>query len=282
MQKLFNKILVPVDFSKKSKRAVSKAVEIATWYNCSIQLLYVINISAFNNTQPIPHPKLTFDFNADKDWIECELKKICKEVTDTSKTLLDIHYTITTGSWNESIIEFVNENAFDLVVIGQDESFFKKRKMKLKPDRIAIRTAVPVITVPENKGLIRLCSILIPVTDFLPVRKLMYAIYMASNNETTIKLLGIENEHTKEKMDYYIKKAYSLVREHCNVNIELEVVKADNIADAVNHFAMARTADLIILNPGVETKMPGFFSKILGNVIQKYSIPPVLTVSPQQ
>ena len=41
MQKLFNKVLVPVDFSEKSRKAVEKSLELAAEYHCSVHLLYV-------------------------------------------------------------------------------------------------------------------------------------------------------------------------------------------------------------------------------------------------
>lgn len=49
MQKLFNKILVPVDFSSsKSKSALEKAIGIAVQYNCSINLLHVVTLPPFS------------------------------------------------------------------------------------------------------------------------------------------------------------------------------------------------------------------------------------------
>ena len=43
---MFKKILVPVDFSKANKKALETAVNIATQYQGSIDLLHVIEIIA--------------------------------------------------------------------------------------------------------------------------------------------------------------------------------------------------------------------------------------------
>ena len=75
-------------------------------------------------------------------------------------------------------------------------------------------------------------------------------------------------------------KAYKLISDNCGVNVEFEKTQAANVADAVNRYAQDKSADLIIVNPGTQTKMPGVLSSLLGNIIQKYSSPPVLTINP--
>ncbi|MEO6720311.1 MAG: universal stress protein [Ferruginibacter sp.] len=280
MQKLFNKILVPVDFTSRSKKAIENAGELAIEYNCSIHLLHVIVISPLEamafaeNTLAMPQ------LLDNKSELEFKLEKLCAAISSKSKDSVNVQYSIISGTWDESIIEFANKNQFDLILIGQKETIMGKRKMILNPDRIAAKTNAPVITVPANRRVTRLYSVIIPITDFLPVRKLMYGVYMASNYNATIKLLGVENAGTKQKVMYYMMKAYKLISENCSLKVEFEKTQATNVADAVNRYAQDKAADLVIVNPGTQTKMPGVLASLLGNIIQKYSSPPVLTVNP--
>lgn len=281
MQKLFNKILVPVDFTSQSKKAVERAVDIAKLYNCSIHLLHVVTISPFASVELAKGNMALSNYHINnKEVLEKSLKQMCEQIHLNSNNKLKVDYSLLKGSWDEVIIGLVNENKFDLVIIGQKVKILGKRNMVIGPDNIAARTNVPVITVPSNRRLTELFSIVIPITDFLPVKKLMYGVYMASTYSTTVKLLGIGNEQTKDKVQYYLKKSYQLIHDNCNVKVELETIVSENVADAVNQFASKHSADLLIVNPGTQTKMPGFFSALLGNVIQKYSTPPVLTVNP--
>ena len=280
MQKLFNKILVPVDFSSKSKPAVEKAIAIAVQYNCSIHLLHVVTIAPFSAVAMAGgHMAVPFDLIDNKQELEFQLEKLCKHIHFGSDNSIKAEYTLLNGTWNDAVIDFVRKNKIDLVLIGQKGREFRKRNMLLNPDLIAERADVPVITIPSNRRLTRLYSIVIPITDFLPVRKLLYGIYIAFNYNTTIKLLGIENSKTREKVQYYLAKASQLIRDNCNIKVEMETIVSENVAEAVNQFAILRAADLLILNPGAQTKMPGLLSSFLGNIIQKYSAPPVLTVS---
>jgi nucleotide-binding universal stress UspA family protein len=281
MQKLFNKILVPVDFSSKSKKALEKAIGIALQYNCSIHLLHVANITQFTAVVMAGGDvAVPFAMIDNKKELEFQLEKLCKYIHLQTDNSIKAEYTLLKGTWNDTIIDFAQRNKIDLVLIGQKGGALQKRRMLLNPDLIAEKANIPVITVPSNRRLIRLYSIVIPITNFLPVRKLMYGIYMALNYDTTIKLLGIENNKTREQVYYYLTKANQLIRDNCNVKVEMETIVSQNVAEAVNQFAMLRSADLIIVNPGAQTKMHGFLSSLLGNIIQKYSAPPVLTVNP--
>lgn len=281
MQKLFNKILVPVDFTSRSQKAVEKAAEIACQYNCSVHLLHVLYVSPLTalayseNHQGMP--EITIE---NKAAIKFQLEQLCEAGRKITKDTVMFNYSIRIGFWDDAVIEFVHQHAMDLVLVGQRNTMIEKRKMFLNPDKIATQTNAPVITVPSNRRIIRLYNIVIPITDFLPVRKLMYGVYIASYYETTIKLLGIENEKTNGKVRHYIDKAHRLIRDNCNVKVELEMYKSGNVAEAVNRYAHDKAADLVILNPGTQTKMPGLLASLFGNIVQKYSVPPVLTVKP--
>jgi len=280
MQKLFNKILVPVDFSSKSKSAIEKAVEISTRHNCSIYLLHVVTTSPFElisiGESPVGTPYNIIDKNLQ---LEFQLEKHAEYAKRLAGHSVKIGFGVTEGTWNKTIIDLVNEQNFDLVLVGQKKKIMGNRNMLINPDKIAVNTNVPVITVPANRKIASLYSIVIPITDFLPVRKLMYGIYIAAGNNTSIKLLGIENEQTKESVQYYMAKAYRLIRDNCNVKVELETMYCDNVADAVNKYSTLKSGDMVILHPGAQTNMPGFFTSLVYSIIRKYAMPPILTVT---
>lgn len=279
MKKLFNRLLVPVDFSGRSKKVIEKAVEIAMQYNCSLHLLHVTppDYITWSGEKYLPDSILLLDNKAE---LEFKLAGLCNIAGESCGYTIATTYSVVKGSWDESVIDFANAHSFDLILIGQTGSFMRKRKMLLNPDKIASKTNAPVITIPSNRSITKLYSIVVPVTDFLPVRKLMYGVYIATNYNSTLKLLGIENPDTKNKAIYYMMKAHKLIIDNCDVKVEFENLSSKNVADAVTRYVHDKPADLIILNPGTQTKMPGFFSGLFGNIIQKHTEPPVLTVNP--
>lgn len=281
MQKLFTQILVPVDFSPKSRMAVEEAAALAYLYECDLHLLHVIPLTTFTSLAAGEGPVTSaFDVVDNSGEAERKLLELSAFAKSKSGNLLSVHHACVPGTWNRSVIDYMTEQHIDLLVTGQKSTLPGKRKISLNPDIIAERTSVPVITIPSNKQLTRLFSIVIPVTEFLPVKKLMYGIYMGSRQATTIKLLAVENEKSQASVQHYLKKSYQLIRDNCTVKVELETVRNNNVAAAVHDFAKAHAVDLIILNPGTQTRMPGFLSSLLGRFIQKYAAPPVMTVAP--
>ncbi len=281
MRKLFNKILVPVDFSKVSEELVNKAIEIAHEYHCSIYLLHVISEVPFAFIGMIQaNMAVSYSVTDNRTEVEYKMKKLVDQMHLSAGESISIQYGIMKGDWLSVIDELVAQHHFDLIIIGQKRKCSQKRTLLVNPDKLAEITNIPVITIPVNRRLTKLFAIVIPITDFLPVNKLMYGIYMASIYNTTIKLLGVANEKTKDKVHYYVQKAFNLLYENTQVKVQTEIMLSQNVAEAVYEFAMLESADLVILNPGTETSMPGFFSAIFRNIIQRYTAPPVLTIAP--
>lgn len=281
MQKLFNHILVPVDFSERSSHTVEKAADMALTYQCDILLLHVVSRASFL-TIPIreAYSGIPFTIIDNRKELEYKMEQLKQLAMGKASGRVNIRTAITEGEWEEVVAEAVSRHSIDLILMGQQERSLIKRGVRIDPDKIAGRTDTPVLTVPDNRRLTHLYSIVMPVTDFLPVRKLLYGIYIASQYTTTIKLLGIENDRTRNKVEHYLQRAYRLINENCRISIELETVSGENVAQVISHYSANSAVDLIIINPGMQSRLPGFFSSFLGGILQQYSTPPVLTVNP--
>jgi nucleotide-binding universal stress UspA family protein len=276
MKKLFNKILVPVDFSLNTEVVIEGVLDFAKQYHCKIHLLHVTSLYTLAHSESA----VSDDGSSKKTAPEFQLEKLSRRIDFLSNDQMHVEYSVIKGSWNQALIDFADEHNIDLILISQREQFLLRKKMLFNPDLIAEKTNIPVITVPVNRSLTSMYSIVIPITDFLPVRKLMYGVYIAINFGATITLLAIENIKTRQKVQVYLEKAEKIIRENCSVQVEKKTVVNGNVANAIQHFATQKSVDLIIVNPGVQTKMPGLLSSILGDILQRYADLPVLTVNP--
>ncbi len=279
MQKLFNKILVPVDFSAPSRKAVAKAVQLAGQYQCSITLMHVTGIHA--GAGPFYEGEINKKYIDNRKETEFRLKKIAAAGCNNAGVHLnDINTEVQVGSWNDCMTNYINKHKIDLVMVGQKNILSVLSSAKFNADIIASKTNVPVITIPYRKKITRLNTILIPVTDFLPVRKIMYGIYMATASNATLQLLQVKNRKPGDSSEYYLYKSYRLIQENCSIHADMQTVKGDNVAAAITEYMQGKNADLVIVNPGEQTKMPGFFSRLLGRLIQQQTESPVMTLSP--
>ena len=252
----------------------------AKTYDCDIHLLHVISTSPFDAVSSAGgHMFIPFNALSNRENLERQLERLCDQIRIMSDFTLKVSYSLFKGLWEETLVDVVKFKNIDLILIGQTESAKSKRKMLLNPDDIAERTRVPVITIPANRRMTKLYSILIPVTDFLPVRKMLYGIHIASAYNTTITLLGIESHKTKELVAQNLEKSFQFLKDYDRIMVEKEIISSENIANAANEYATKVAADLVIVNPESQTKMPGFLSSIFGNTLQKFSSPPVLTIT---
>jgi nucleotide-binding universal stress UspA family protein len=104
------KILVPIDGSEYSMRALDKAKELGAFYKAEITLLTVIYTGHYEN------------FELLTELIESEERAGQKLLLDASKVLEDYPYGYKTayrlGDTANEIITMAEENDFDLIVIG--------------------------------------------------------------------------------------------------------------------------------------------------------------------
>ena len=281
MYKLFNNILVPVNFSAASERIVEKGITLANVYSCNIHLLYVDTTQA-----PQPGLKKVFNFNFlfqknDIKKAELKLKTLAQSFQSSLTKGLKIFSSIEKGHRNDVVINHIIHQKIDLVLETVYSNSIQQNKLSLDVNRIARKTSAAVITVPEDRSISHLYSIVIPVTDFIPLRKLMYGIYLSRYYKTTIHLLGITHEQDFEyskKVEKYMHRSYQLIRDNCDVPIDLTVRNGDNVTEVVKEYASSANPDLVIVHPGRQSRLKNYALGWFSGILQKNIYPPVLTI----
>ncbi|MFN8253219.1 MAG: universal stress protein [Ferruginibacter sp.] len=279
MQKLFNKILVPVDFSTRSKRAVEKAMMLAEEYQCSVTLLHVVKPNTWR--RQLNEKSFSIIHPDSRKETEFRLWKVAAEAChNTRLSPNNVQVVVQAGEWGDCMVNYISKHQVDLVMMGQDNTLPLLRAEKINADAIASSTHIPVISIPSGKMIARPKTIIIPVTDFLPVRKIMYGIYMATASNATLQLLQVKNEQPGDKSGHYLYKAYRLIQDNCSVHADIQAAIGENPAAAIREYLQQKNAGLVIVNPGTQTTMPGFFSRLLGRMMQMHAKAPVMTISP--
>ena len=100
------RILVPVDGSETSDRAIEEAIKIAEVYNSDIHILYVANINQLAINACL------------SDAILEAVTKAGNEILEKVPEKINVITTSETGSPSVTITDFADEIKADLVVIG--------------------------------------------------------------------------------------------------------------------------------------------------------------------
>jgi nucleotide-binding universal stress UspA family protein len=280
VEKLFHKILVPVDFSPETLFIVHKAVELAREYSCQIHLLHVSSDQWSPAMKSSVNDLLNELDDSSEDDIHFNMTALADYIKNISNQEIEATFSQKKGKWNQEIIKTVDQVKCDLVLIARQEENRSGKKLEVDIDKIATRTDIPVISIPFGRRLTHIYSVLIPVTDFLPLRKLIYGAYIASSNQASIRLLGVEAPHTRGRIRHFLKTSYELIHENSPVYVSIALTETGNVAAAVDALAREEATDLILVNPKEQTEMPWQTFRHHDKTLAAVSSSPVLIVNP--
>lgn len=283
MKKLFNHILVPVHFNRNTAMLIEKAIQVANRFTCDIHLLYVQT------------PVLTIPYVYDGHFPGTMSAESYEESASKLKNLLDEYRShlddgllmtsaIAMGSWHLMIKEQVITKHIDLVVWPRNErKTFSSGFSNLDVNLLSQQTQCPVLTVTQDFDADHLQNIVVPVDDFLPIRKLTAATYLARHFNAVIHLMGGRSAsfvYDKQKARC-LTRSYQLLRDYTNVKVHCSTQQGHAIAEDTLAYAKNVNADLIVVNTGKESILKGWFNRWMRNYLYKQSDIPVLTIAPQ-
>lgn len=119
---MINKILVPIDGSEHSARAIEFALDLATKYSATVQLLSVAQPIVLDGvsylTQSFLPPMSTARYIEEMEDIHKKILSEALKKARESNPNLTITKKLANGRPSEKIIEIAEDENFDLIVIG--------------------------------------------------------------------------------------------------------------------------------------------------------------------
>lgn len=280
MQKLFNNILVPIEFNKNAEPIIEEAAELARHFDCNIHLLYVIPEKVFARQHAQSD---TGGGNAYETSLTQKISHLQHAYNHYIGAAQHLYTAVQKGSLENVIVAYTIKHHIDLVVLKKTRnSFISNWFRDLSINRLARKVRCPVLTLQTNVNLDSVKNIVLPVGTFLPVRKLMFATYLAKKYNSRLHLVALSNNHQQslhKDDNVYLLKAYRLIRDNTEVPVECKSLNGHNIAGITLQYAKTVNADLIVINPGKESLLPGVISRIFTKFLYNESSIPVLTIA---
>lgn len=112
------KILVPVDASEYSKKAIEEAKVMARAFDSEIVLLYVVSmkVSTYWYNPTIPEPEIMFSILDDE---REHAEKLLQDYKDKFDEIKDrVEKIILEGPVSDEIVDYANNSDIDFVIIG--------------------------------------------------------------------------------------------------------------------------------------------------------------------
>lgn len=159
-----NKILVPVDFSEFSDRAVKAAIQLAQKFQAQITLLHVVTL--FH--EDVEEEKRLKNY---EKRIQGKLKDHKSEAT---KKGIGVESVLLRGfSASDKVLEYIDQNKFDLVVMGSHgRTGIKHLLQGSVSERVVRLSSIPVLTIHHSEKKFSPKTILVPI-DFSKFSKIV-------------------------------------------------------------------------------------------------------------
>lgn len=281
MQTGFRTILVPVDFSVNTEVAISKAIELCDGPNATIHLLHVMRVAISgmsdifgffgrNSTNSLGHHaamqrKMRYWMN------------FIQEANPGINTCSWVRYET---SVEKAIYKKTREIRADLIVIGKNSQhrFFPFLNTVIS-SRIARKTHTAVLTVKPGSFDRSLKMVVVPFGEKFPEEKIEMINALRSKFRVHIRLLMlVEKGNDPDVLQISLLNVCQVLRSYQIDNISYEVIASHNKAWDILRYSWKVNADMLIVNPGVETKM-SWFNKHLSDELPVQSQTQVLAIS---
>jgi len=264
--KLYN-ILVPVDFTAKNKWAIAKALELSNTFHCNVHLVHVNGKSSSingNKNQDLIFRKL--------DHLKSLYKhQLCGEGT--------LEISVLNGNRQQELTKYIQQYEMDIVVVGLSKfNLLDRIASSVSISRLAKKTQIPVLGVRSSGLVCHYKKIVLPVSGELPMRQIRLAALLGRAFKSTVYFVSLR-KHADGKNQNVIDMALELVQSISTIPVQCFLLEGQNLAQSTLEFSKKINADLIMVNPVKDFRLPGLWNRMTNKLLSYGSKIPVVTVA---
>ena len=277
-KKLYN-ILVPVDFSGRSKWAISKAIELANNFSCNIHLVHVVSKNILPLVPIDAGQILPYDFTVDMNNARKKLQALKEHYRHHLVGDGKIEISLLQGNTSHELQRYIEQFEMDLVVVGLAKFNLIHRILSaVSISRLARKTNVPVLAIRSSGLISHFKKIVLPLAnEDVPVRRIQFATMLARSFRSTVYLVSLRKDDTNAAQTV-LNKTLEVVQSLSTIPVQCFLLEGKNLAKSTLEFSKRINADLIMANPLKEFHMPGWWNRITRKLLSYGSNIPVITV----
>ena len=277
-----SKILVPIDFSDQSMRALGEALNLAKIKRSDVVLLSVIK------EQSIMH-SLFLDDKSDELKIKVKEKLDAIVLGYSAEYNVDIDSMVSKGKIYEQINEVADLISADLIVMGTNGSQGSSSKIIGSNAEKVVRLAkCPVITIKGKDHRNGCKNIILPLDLAKETKeKVTYALEYARYWNATVRVVSVvlkDNDEVRDKLIRNLNQVEKFINK-AGVKCTTELVegeKKQNLGDFVFEYGKSFDADLImIMTKKEELSFSNNISVTARYIINNSEIP-VMSIRPKE
>lgn len=260
-------ILVPVDFTSKNKWAIAKAIELSNSFNCNIHLVYVAhknNLFIRNTSAEISLKKL-------EQLKSLYKKQLCSEGS--------IEISVLNGNKQNQLASYIQQYKMDLVITGLSKfNLIQRIISSVSISHLAKKTNIPVLAIRSGGLVCHFKKIVLPVSGEVPMRQIRLAALLGRAFKSTVYFVSLR-KHADDVTKGILDTALEMVQSISTIPVQCFLLEGQNLAKSTLQFSKKINADLIMVNPIKDFRLPGLWNKITHTILSYGSKIPVVTVS---
>jgi nucleotide-binding universal stress UspA family protein len=286
---IFNikKILVPVDFSETSLKALDHAVYIAKKSKADVTVLNVVE-STYSYAPSTEYTALTFTNleNYEKSVVKQSkdhLLKLTQQIKKKEK--INILGIVSSGWVKEEILDTAESIKADLIVMGtHGVKGFREFITGSNTFRVVNEAKCPVLSLRKTVQKLGFKNIVLPFRDKPHSReKVDYAIKMAELFGSTIYVLGIDTDEDPEhfkKIQLEAEQIKRIIEKH-GITCSVKVKSSPYLPKKVLKYAKKKNADLVVIMSDLDRmEISEFFMGPFAQQMVNHAPIPVLSIRP--
>lgn len=264
---LYN-ILVPIDFTTRNKWAIAKAIELSNSFHCNIHLVYVNGSMNSLLGRPINNETVFKKLEQAKALYKNQL---CGEG--------NVEISVLQGNVQKQLLNYIEQYEMDLVITGLPKINLVHRIISsVSISRLAKKTNVPVLAVRSSGLVCHFKKIVLPVSGEIPIRQIRLAALLGRAFKSTVYFVSLRknaDDTTKGILDKALEMAQSI----STIPVQCFLLEGQNLAKSTLEFSKKINADLIMVNPIKDFRLPGLWNRLTNKLLSYGSRIPVITVA---
>jgi nucleotide-binding universal stress UspA family protein len=270
------RILVPFDFSEIAEIALDEAFSLASIFKAELFIIHVMEQSSYGFISGKEIPDLNVPEEQLADKVRKELINISEKYATAHNLSPEIE--MATGHIHDEILDYVDQMKIDLIVMGtHGAKGYKEIFVGSNTQRIVDLAEIPVLTFLNNIPQKKFRNILVPIDNSFHSReKVNLALVFAEKFSAKIHIIGLPDSDEPDHVSKFrvkIKSVEDLAKEN-SIDYISKIIHESSVADAAIKYATHNHCDLIVINTGHESRIPGLFSQQIVN----HATTPVLSL----
>jgi nucleotide-binding universal stress UspA family protein len=279
----FKNILVPIDFTVNTEVAIRKALTLSEGSSATIHLLHVSTVASMNIFSIYQYfANYSFrDNEFDMKVAKGKLETIRDYIASLRKDIEVVIWVLFNPSIEAAIIQMACRLNPDLIIIGKNSHHSWLPFLNtVVPSWIALKTGSTVLTAKPGAMNNAIRTIVVPISDNFPSTKISVINTFRNRFPVNVRLVTfLTAQNDLKVIPGSLLNAYRLLRTNVSSNVSYEILYGHNKARAVLRYCNKINADMVIVNPGIETKV-GWLNKQMSDLLPTNSKTQILAVHP--